>query len=338
MLYVPLLVTTSASLMLYVFLSLIAGAFLFFIIKYGRLYISSLSTGTGISLSQLISMKFKHIDVQSIAKYRIMAKKAGIDIAPSSLEAHYLAGGNIDHVVRAIIAASKANIELSFDNACAIDLAGRNIFEIVKTSIYPREICCPDPSKGTSALRAITKDGIELKVKTRITLRTNIEKLAGSAAKETIIARVSESIITAIGSSECYKKVLERPDLISQYVMEKNLDKNTAFCILSINIIDIAVGENIEAKLQAENIETSKRMALADAEKRKEMAIASQCEMKALAEENKVKVLAAEAEIPKAIAQAFREGNLGIMDYYHIKNTEADTDMKTALSKSNISQ
>ncbi len=233
----------------------------------------------------------------------------------------------------AFIAASKANIELSFDNACAIDLAGRNIFDIVKAGIYPREFACPDPAKGSSTLDAITKDGIQIKVKVRITLRTNIEKLVGSAAEETITARVGESIITAIGSSDCYRKVLERPDLISLYVMEKKLDADTAFTILSINIIDITVGENIGAKLQSAQTEVDRKVALVEAEKREKAAIARQQEAKALAEESRVKILTAEAEVPKAIVQAFREGNMGIMDYCHIKNIEADTEMKSALSK-----
>ncbi|MCF6147129.1 MAG: flotillin-like protein FloA [Candidatus Kuenenia sp.] len=332
--YLPfLLAPTSISLSLYLLLFLFICFSLFIIFTYGRFYINALSSGAAISLSQIIGMAIKRIDVKSIVKYRIMAKKVGIDIAPSSLEAHYLAGGNVDQVVRAIIAASKANIELSFDNACAIDLAGRNIFDIVKTSIYPKEFACPDPAKGTSTLDAITKDGIQIKVKARITLRTNIEKLVGSATEETIAARVGENIITAIGSSDCYKKVLERPDLISRYVMEKKLDADTAFTMLSVNIIDITVGENIGAKLQSAQIRADTQIALAETEKRKEAAIVRQHEIKALAEESRVKILAAEAEVPKAIVQAFREGNMGIMDYYHIKNIEADTEMKSALSR-----
>ncbi len=332
--YLPLLLLPAAiSLSLYILLFLFIFAILFIFFTYGRLYINAVSSGATISFSKIIGMAMKRIDVKSMVKYCIMAKKAGIDIAPSSLEAHFLAGGNVDQAVHAIIAASKANIELSFDNACAIDLAGRNIFDIVKAGIYPREFACPDPAKGSSTLDAITKDGIQIKVKVRITLRTNIEKLVGSAAEETIVARVGESIITAIGSSDCYRKVLERPDLISLYVMEKKLDTDTAFTILSINIIDITVGENIGAKLQSAQTEADRKIALVEAEKRENAAIARRQEAKALAEESRVKILTAEAEVPKAIVQAFREGNMGIMDYYHIKNIEADTEMKSALSK-----
>ncbi|MBM4053302.1 MAG: UPF0365 family protein [Planctomycetes bacterium] len=335
--YMPFLLLPAAiSLSFYVVLFLFICTILFIFLSYGRLYITALSSGATISLSQIIGMAIKRIDVKSIVKYRIMAKKVGIDIAPSSLEAHHLAGGNVDQVVRAIIAASKANMELSFDNACAIDLAGRNVFDIVKTSIYPREFACPDPAKGSSTLDATTKDGIQIKVKARITLRTNIGKLVGSATEETIVARVGESIITAIGSSDCYKKVLERPDIISQYVTEKKPDADTAFTMLSVNIIDITVGENIGAKLQSAQIRTDTQIALAESEKRKKAAIARQQEVKALAEESKVKILTAEAEVPKAIVQAFREGNMGIMDYYHIKNMEADTEMKSILSKQDI--
>ena len=335
--YLPLLtLSTSISIVSLVFLSIFICAFAFIFFKHGALYIKAIASDAHVPLLQIISMTFRDIDARSIVEHRIMAKKAGIDIAPSSLEAHSLAGGNVNHVVRAIIAARKSNIELSFDYACAIDLAGRNVFDAVKTSIYPKVIDCPDTAKGSATLDAITKDGIQLKIKARVTIRTNIEKLMGGATEETIVARVGEGIITTIGSTETYKKVLENPDSISKLVMEKKFDEDTAFQILSVNIVDITVGDNIDAKLLADQAETDKCVAQADAEKRQGISIAHEQEMKVLVEENKAKILAAEAEVAKAIAQAFREGNLGIMDYYHLKNIQADTDMKTSISKSGI--
>jgi uncharacterized protein YqfA (UPF0365 family) len=309
---------------------------IFMIFKYGRLYIKSITSGAHVSLLQMIGMTFRHIDTQSIVEYRVMAKKAGIDIAAASLESHSLAGGNIKNVVHALITALKANIELSFDYACALDLAGRDVFDAVKTSINPKIIDCTDPAKGCSTLDAITKDGIQLKLKVRITIRTKIDKLIGGATEDTIIARVSEGIITAVSSVDTYKKVLENPDVISKLVAEKALDNDTAFQILSINIIDITVADNVSARLQAEQAKTDRRIAKVEAEKRQGLAIARKEEMKALAEENIAKMLAAEAEVPKAIAQAFREGNLGIMDYYHLKNVKADTDMRISISKLGI--
>lgn len=315
---------------------LFISTLIFMILKYSRLYIKSITSGAHVSLLQMAGMTFRHVDTRSIIEHRIMAKKAGIDIAAASLESHYLAGGNFKNVVRAMIAALKANIELSFDHACAIDLAGRDVFEAVKTCINPKVIDCTNPAKGCPTLDAITKDGIQLKVKARITIRTKMDTLIGGATEDTIIARVSEGIITAISSIDTYKKVLECPDLISKLIMEKALDKDTAFHILSINIIDIVVGDNIGAKLQAEQAEADRRLAQVEAEKRQGLAIAHKEEMKAITEENMAKMLVAEAEVPKAIAQAFREGNLGIMDYYHLKNIKADTDMRISVSKSGV--
>ncbi len=331
-----LFVCTHASIFLFAVPLLLTGIFALIAFKYGRLYIKSITSNAHIALLQIIEMSFRHTNVESIVEYRIMAKKAGIDIAPSSLESHCLAGGNIGNVVRALIAAGKANIELGFDRACAIDLAGRDVFDAVKTSINPKVIDCPDSTKGCSTLDAVTKDGIQIRVKARVTVRTKIERLVGGATEETIIARAGEGIITTIGSTDDYRKVLERPDLITALVMGKGLDADTAFHILSINIVSIDVGSNIGARLQTDQADSDKRLALAEAEKRQSMAIAHEREMKALAEENMAKILAAEAEVPKAIAQAFREGNLGIMDYYHLKNIKADTEMRTSISKSSI--
>jgi uncharacterized protein YqfA (UPF0365 family) len=307
--------------------------FLLLIFKYGWLYIQALSSGANVALLQLVGMTFRRVNARIIVDSRIMAKKAGLDYDTPQLEAHYLARGNVPNVIRALIAADKAKIELSFDMACAIDLAGRDVLDAVKTSVNPKVIDCPDPSKGRQTIDAVAMDGIQLKAKARVTVRANIERLVGGATEETIIARVGEGIVTTIGSAETHKKVLENPDSISKRVLEKGLDSGTAFEILSIDIADIDVGENIGAKLQSAQAEADKRVAQAEAEKRRAMAVARAQEMTALVEENRAKVVLAEAEIPKAISQAFREGNLGIMDYYHLKNIQADTEMRTSISK-----
>jgi uncharacterized protein YqfA (UPF0365 family) len=278
-------------------------------------------------------MTFRRVNARIIVDSRIMAKKAGLDYDTPQLEAHYLARGNVPNVIRALIAADKAKIDLSFDMACAIDLAGRDVLDAVKTSVNPKVIDCPDPSKGRETIDAVAMDGIQLKAKARVTVRANIERLVGGATEETIIARVGEGIVTTIGSAETHKKVLENPDSISKRVLEKGLDSGTAFEILSIDIADIDVGENIGAKLQSAQAEADKRVAQAEAEKRRAMAVARAQEMTALVEENRAKVVLAEAEVPKAISQAFREGNLGIMDYYHMKNIQSDTEMRTSISK-----
>ncbi len=307
--------------------------FLLLIFKYGWLYIQALSSGANVALLQLVGMTFRRVNARVIVDSRIMAKKAGLDYDTPQLEAHYLARGNVPNVIRALIAADKAKIDLSFDMACAIDLAGRDVLDAVKTSVNPKVIDCPDPTKGRQTIDAVAMDGIQLKAKARVTVRANIERLVGGATEETIIARVGEGIVTTIGSAETHKKVLENPDSISKRVLEKGLDSGTAFEILSIDIADIDVGENIGAKLQSAQAEADKRVAQAEAEKRRAMAVARAQEMTALVEENRAKVVLAEAEIPKAISQAFREGNLGIMDYYHLKNIQADTEMRTSISK-----
>jgi uncharacterized protein YqfA (UPF0365 family) len=309
---------------------------LLLIFKYGWLYIQALASGANVELLQLIGMTFRRVNARIIVDSRIMAKKAGLDYDTQQLEAHYLARGNVPNVIRALIAADKAKIELSFDMACAIDLAGRDVLDAVRTSVNPKVIDCPDPTKGRQTIDAVAMDGIQLKAKARVTVRANIERLVGGATEETIIARVGEGIVTTIGSAETHKKVLENPDSISKRVLEKGLDSGTAFEILSIDIADIDVGENIGAKLQGAQAEADKRVAQAEAEKRRAMAVAREQEMTALVVENRAKVVLAEAEIPKAIAQAFREGNLGIMDYYHLKNIQADTEMRTSISKTSV--
>jgi uncharacterized protein YqfA (UPF0365 family) len=307
--------------------------FLLLIFKYGWLYIQALASGANVALLQLVGMTFRRVNARVIVDSRIMAKKAGLDYDTPQLEAHYLARGNVPNVIRALIAADKAKIDLGFDRACAIDLAGRDVLDAVRTSVNPKVIDCPDPTKGRQTIDAVAMDGIQLKAKARVTVRANIERLVGGATEETIIARVGEGIVTTIGSAETHKRVLENPDSISKRVLEKGLDSGTAFEILSIDIADIDVGDNIGAKLQADQAEADKIVAQAEAEKRRAMAVARAQEMTALVEENRAKVVLAEAEVPKAISQAFREGNLGIMDYYHLKNIQADTEMRTSISK-----
>lgn len=305
-----------------------------FLFKYGRSYIKALALDAPVSVLQILGMALRNVDVRSVVENRITAKRVGIDIEPSSLETHYLAGGNVNNVIRALVAARKSNIDLSYERACTIDLAGRDVLEAIRTCINPKEIDCPAPEKECPSLEAITKDGIQLKLKARISVRTNIDKLVGGATEETIIARVGEAVITAVGSSDTYKRVLERPDLISKEVLDKGLDRDTGFKILAVTIVTITVGENVGAKLQAEQAEADKRIAQANAEKEQSIAFAREQEMKTLVQENKIKILAAEAEVTKAVAQAFREGNMGIMDFYHMKNIQADTEMKLFASQS----
>ncbi len=334
MINVPLLAVSKEVLTIgIVVVAIISILLLLLIFKYGWLYIQALASGANVALLQLIGMTFRRVNARIIVDSRIMAKKAGLDYDTPQLEAHYLARGNVPNVIRALIAADKAKIELGFDRACAIDLAGRDVLDAVRTSVNPKVIDCPDPTKGRQTIDAVAMDGIQLKAKARVTVRANIERLVGGATEETIIARVGEGIVTTIGSAITHKKVLENPDSISKGVLAKGLDSGTAFEILSIDIADIDVGDNIGAKLQADQAEADKIVAQAEAEKRRAMAVARAQEMTALVEENQAKVVLAEAEIPKAISQAFREGNLGIMDYYHLKNIQADTEMRTSISK-----
>ncbi|MCD8352040.1 MAG: flotillin-like protein FloA [Planctomycetaceae bacterium] len=270
-------------------------------------------------------------NVPVLSQALIMAHQAGIAIEPQSLAAHLLAGGNVLDVVRGLISASRANIPLPFDKACAIDLAGRDIVKAVNTSVDPRVIDCPSPTVGKVTLDAVAQDGIQLKVKARVTVRTNIERLVGGATDETIIARVGEGIVSAIGSSVDYKQVLENPDRISKAVLAKGLDAGTAFDILSIDIADVDVGENVGAKLEIDRAQAKKQVAQADAEKRAAEARASQAEQEARIFEMRAKVVEAESQIPLAISEAFRSGNLGIMDYYRMNNIKADTDMRSAI-------
>ncbi len=316
---------------MYSILGIIALGLIIVFIKFFGLWFRALLSGAPVGIARLIGMWLRKVNPAVIVDARIMLAKAGIPIETDLLETHYLARGNIMRVSQALVAANKANIPLPFQRAAAIDLAGRDVLEAVKTSVNPKVIDCPDPSKGKQAIDAVAKDGIQLKVKVRITVRANIERLVGGATEETIIARVGEGIVTTIGSSENYKVVLENPDVISKRVLEKGLDAGTAFEILSIDIADIDVSDNIGAKLQADQAEADKRRFQAEAEKRRAAAQAREQEMLALVQENRAKVVLAEAEIPKAIAEAFREGHLGVMDYYRLRNIEADTNMRRSI-------
>jgi uncharacterized protein YqfA (UPF0365 family) len=317
---------------LYIFLGIVAIVFIILFIKFFGLWFRALLSGAPVGIGKLIGMWIRKVSPSVIVDSRIMLKKAGIPIDTDQLETHYLARGNVLRVSMALVAANKANIPLTFQRAAAIDLAGRDVLDAVKTSVNPKVIDCPDPAKGRNTIDAVAKDGIQVKARARVTVRANIERLVGGATEETIIARVGEGIVTTIGSSEDYKAVLENPDGISKTVLEKGLDAGTAFEILSIDIADVDVGDNIGAKLQADQAEADKRRFQAEAEKRRAAAQAREQEMVAMVQENRAKVVLAEAEIPLAIADAFKKGNLGIMDYYRLRNIQADTDMRSSIS------
>jgi uncharacterized protein YqfA (UPF0365 family) len=303
------------------------------IITFFRMWLRALLSGARVGLASLVGMSLRKVNSSVIVDSRIMAVKAGLNISTNELETHYLAGGNVVRVVQALIAANKANIPLTFQKATAIDLAGRDVLDAVQTSVRPKVIDCPDPSKGAPTVSAVAMDGIQLKAKARVTVRTNISTLVGGAGEETIIARVGEGIVTTIGSAESHKRVLENPDTISKTVLARGLDAGTAFEILSIDIADVDVGENIGAQLQIMQAEADKQIAQARAEERRAMARAREQEMQAQVVEMRARVVEAEAEVPRAMAEAFRSGNLGIMDYYRMKNVIADTDMRTSISK-----
>jgi uncharacterized protein YqfA (UPF0365 family) len=314
---------------LFGFGGLIAIIIIFFIFLYFvplGLWFSAILSKVKISLLDLIFMRWRKVPPEIIVKGMVNATKAGLIIDSNMLEAHYLAGGNVMKVVAALISADKANIPLTFKSATAIDLAGRDVFDAVQMSVNPRVIDTPPVS-------AVAKDGIQLIAKARVTVRANIAQLVGGAGEETILARVGEGIVTTIGSAASHKEVLENPDKISKGVLAKGLDAGTAFEILSIDIADIDIGENIGAKLQMDQAQADKNIAQAKAEERRAMAIAVEQEMKAKAQEARAKVIEAEAEIPKSIAEAFRSGNIGIMDYYKMQNLKSDTEMRDSFSK-----
>ncbi len=304
--------------------------------SYFRLWIQSVLTGADITIWDLLGMTFRKVNASVITKSKIMAVTAGIvrdDITTKALEAHFLSGGNVPLVIRSLVAANKAKtIELSFREATAIDLAGRNVLEAVQTSVYPKVIDCPAKGGARKSLDAVAKDGVQLKVAARVTVRANLQQLIGGATEETIIARVGEGIVSAIGSAKDHKEVLENPDLISKAVLARRLDSQTAFEIVSIDIADIDVGQNIGARLQADQAEADTRVARARAEGRRAMAVAAEQERIASIEESRSKLVEAEAEVPQAMADAFRSGKLGIMDYFKMRNVQADTDMRKSIA------
>lgn len=298
---------------------------IFFYFVPFSLWLSARVSGVRISLIQLFLMRIRKVPPSVIVNAMIEAHKAGINISRDELEAHYLAGGHVVRVVHALVSASKADINLSFKTATSIDLAGRDVFEAVQMSVNPKVI-------NTPVVSSVAKDGIQLLAKARVTVRANIKQLVGGAGEETVLARVGEGIVSSIGSSESHKSVLENPDSISKLVLSKGLDAGTAFEILSIDIADVDVGKNIGAQLQMDQANADKNIAQASAEKRRAMAIAQEQEMKAKAQEAKARVIEAEAQVPLAMAEAFRNGNLGIMDYYRMKNMEADTNMRQSIA------
>lgn len=307
-------------------------AVLIFIGRFFGLWLQALVSGAPVGFFSLVGMWLRKVNPRVIVLSRIQAVKAGLTISSNQMETHYLARGDVPRVVNALIAADRAKIDLTWDTACAIDLAGRDILEAVQTSVNPKVIDCPSHTAGRSTVDAVAQDGIQLKAKARVTVRANLERLIGGATEETIIARVGEGIVTTIGSATSHKAVLENPDRISKVVLEKGLDSGTAFTILSIDIADIDVGENIGAKLQADQAEADKRRFQAEAEKRRAMAVAQEQEHRAEEQKNRALVVLAEAEVPKAMAEAFRQGNLGIMDYYRMKNVMADTKMRDSIA------
>jgi uncharacterized protein YqfA (UPF0365 family) len=296
------------------------------------LYIRARVSGAKVGLVDLMGMRLRKVNALAIVNARIQASRAGLDVSTREMESHVLAGGDVQRVINAMIAASKANIDLAWKTATAIDLAGRDILDAVQTSVNPKVIDVPSAAMGRASIDGVAQDGIQLKVKARVTVRTNIKSLVGGATEETIIARVGEGIVTAIGSAQDYKHVLENPDRISKAVLGKGLDANTAFEILSIDIADIDVGDNIGAKLAADRAESDKRRFQAEAEQRRAMAVAHEQENIAKQAENRALVVLAEADVPKAIAEAFKSGNLGVMDYYKFKNIQADTSMRESIA------
>ncbi|MEI6148029.1 MAG: flotillin-like protein FloA [bacterium] len=315
---------------------ILLGIFFYFL----KVWVRALMSGARVSVSALVGMKLRRVPPTLIVDARIRLIKAGLNLSTDMLEAHYLAGGDVINVVNGLIAADKASIALDFKKAAAINLAGRDLYDAVRTSVIPKVIDCPDPQKSQSTmLDAVAKDGIRLLVKARVTVRTNLEQLVGGAGEETIIARVGQGIVSAIGSSATYKDVLENPDQISRRVLESGLDSQTAFEIVSIDIADISVAgtgtkdvANVGAMLETERAEADKKLRQAEAEGRRAMAVAKEQEMRALVQEMQARVVEAQAEVPKAMADAFRKGNLGVMDFYKMQNIQADTDMRRTIS------
>jgi uncharacterized protein YqfA (UPF0365 family) len=338
--WVPLLAQGEVQAIVYLVMAgifvVIAIVLFFVLMNFFWLWIQSVTTGAGIGIFDLIGMYFRRVDARSIVRSKVTAVQAGLtnkELTSGQLEAHYLAGGNVPQVIRALVAARKSKmIELSFSHAAAIDLAGRDVLDSVQTSVYPKVIDCPPRNSSRPSLDAVAQDGIQLKVKARVTVRANLAQLIGGATEETIIARVGEGIVSAIGSAKHHKEVLENPDMISKAVLSKRLDSNTAFEIVSIDIADIDVGENIGARLQADRAEADMRVAQARAESRRAAAVAAEQEMTAKIEESRAQLVASEAEVPRAMAKAFESGTLTILDYYKLMNVDADTKMRTSIA------
>lgn len=311
----------------------VVGVFLSFF----SVWLRAALAGAYVGIPNLVAMRLRQVPYGMIVDARITAKKAGIDMSTDDLEAHYLAGGNVIPTVQALIAAMKAGIPLDFARAGAIDLAtkgsGKSVGEAVRTSVDPKVIDCPNPSQGRATIDGVAKDGIQVKVRARVTVRSNLDRFVGGAKEETIIARVGEGIVTTIGSASSYKAVLESPDAISKTVLQRGLDVGTAFEILSIDIADVDVGENVGAQLQEAQAEANKNMAQAQAEIRRAAAVALEQEMRARVEEMQAKVVEAQAQVPLAMAEAFRQGHLGVMDYQRYMNIQADTDMRKSIAK-----
>ncbi len=320
-----ILVVAGIALLVFLFMLILFFSFL-------RLYIQSLLTGAKIGIFDLIGMKLRNVDYQMVVRQKIALIQSGVKVTTEDLESHYLSRGNVPKTSTAVIAAHKAGIDMPWKTAAAIDLAGRDILDAVRTSVNPKVIDCPDAGKGRQFLDAVCQNGIQLRCRARVTVRTKLERLVGGATEETIIARVGEGIVEAIGSAIDHREVLKNPNLISRTVLMKSLDAQTAFEIVSIDVADIEVGENIGAKLQADQAAADLRVAQAEAEKRRAAAVAKEQEMTALVQENRAKVVLAEAEVPQAIAAAFRDGRLGVMEYYSMKNLQADTAMRASIS------
>jgi uncharacterized protein YqfA (UPF0365 family) len=313
-------------------IGLVSIVLLLVVAQFFRVWLQAYFSNADIAMLELIGMRLRKVDASTIVLAKIQLVKSGIhEVSTTDLESHFLAGGRVYNVTRAMISANRAAIELDWKKACAIDLAGRDIVDAVNTSVNPKVIDVPNPELGKATIDAVAMDGIQLKARARITVRTNIRQLIGGATEETVIARVGEGIVSAIGSAQTHKEVLENPDRISKAVLARGLDSGTMFEILSIDIADIDVGGNIGAKLQADQAEADKRRFQAEAEKRRAMAIAAAAENRAKIEDNRAKVVLAEAEIPLAMAEAFRKGHLGIMDYYRMKNIQADTTMRDSI-------
>ncbi|MCB9882477.1 MAG: flotillin-like protein FloA [Planctomycetes bacterium] len=331
----PLLAADDDSSLLWILLA-VGGLFLLvvftFLFRYLNLWIQCILTGADVGLLQMVAMQLRKVNPAVIAKAKIMAVQSKLPpLETRDLEAHFLAGGNVLRVIQALISANRAGLDLDYRTATGIDLAGRDVLDAVKTSVNPKVIDCPDPKKGKTEVAAVAKDGIQVLAKARVTVRANIRRLVGGAGEETVIARVGEGIVSAIGSADSHKKVLENPDLISKAVLARGLDAETAFQIVSIDIADVDIGTNIGARLQADQAEADKRVAQAQAEKRRAMAVAAEQEQTAEVQRNRAKVVLAEAEVPQALAHALRTGNLGVYDYYKLKNIQADTEMRHSI-------